>query len=268
MNPFGFRTFCILLAAGRAFICPTILSAQGPCFLDGPPDRYGELNYVGQADNVFDYWSDAGEHGNKYYFQLGVKNEGKGPLTIDWAYFFRRGIPPKVEARSECLDDGNTLNVYRGIIKYGPLTQFNGPNARFYQFQRAPSGTQTDATSFEVNWRAILDSGEPYPVSFKVQAALTADRQIEYVFSNFQAPIEVEWSQVLTQPVLLAAQKLNQPPTIRDGRLVLARTQSLRFSFSGEGIRRQSAPLSVFIPNGPLLYRDAFAGLTFTQVTR
>jgi hypothetical protein len=186
-------------------------------------------------------------------------------LSFDWlnANFFRRGVSPGVEALSECREDRNPLNTNLGIIKYGPLTQIDGPNARFYQAQSTATGAATGSVTFPLIWKAILDSGEPYSVNFKVQATFTQD-QIEYVFSNVEAPVEVQWPQVLTPPVLSAAQRLNQP--VRDGRIVLAGPQPVRFSFGGVGIRRQRAPLSVYIPNGPLLYRDVFTGLTFEVV--
>jgi hypothetical protein len=264
------RSFCISRVAACVLTSQAILSAQGTCVPVGSPDRYGDVNFHGQYGYVFDYWSDAAEHNGTHRFQLGVKNEGKTPLTINWltADFFRRGIAPSAEALSECREDRNPLNVKRGIIKYGPLTQYDGPDARFYQSQPTTASAQTHATDFSVVWKAILDSDKPYLVSFKAQATLTAERGIEYAFSNFEDPIEIEWTQVLTQPVLLAAQQINQPSTVRNGRLILGRGQALRFSFSGTGIRSQAAPLSVYIPSGPLLYRDVFTGLTFAEVRR
>lgn len=280
-------------------------SSGQTCALQSPPAPFGENGYTGQGGYVFDYAADAGASGGMHYFQLLVMNKSATPLTFDWenAEFFRRGVAAGVEVRSQCRSDGNVPNVSHGLIKYGPNTQFTGPDARFYHYQRraaqsmprilpsaspelplidkvpargiaaAPAAAQAPAraqpinsVNFAVKWGALLETGNDYVVSFSVSAVRVAEG-VKYEFTNYGAPVQIDWPQILSPAALQTVRLQNAPRTVvLNNRLALPATKEpVLFSLAGKApVRTLSAPLSVYTPDNLLLYRDVFTGLLFT----
>jgi len=245
-------------------ILSTRLSGQGTCPLTNPPPSLGDNGYTGQNGYTFDYWSQAGTANATHYFQLRVRNVGPNPLTFDWenADFFRRGVPSAQEAKSECRADGNPPNVVHGLIKYGPNTQFSGPDAKFYHYQQG-SSVAANSRKFSVKWTAILENGNKYVIDFSVSAT-AAERNLTYIFTNVGNPIEITWPTILSMNALQALRTQNPVQYFRNNRMALPRDGTAKFQFTGNGpISLVTAPLSVFTEDNVLVYRDQFAGLQF-----
>jgi len=234
------------------------------CNVQGPP--YGPTRYVGNAGYTFDYWSHAGNVKGENFYQPGTKNLGQTPLTIDWhdADYFRRGIAPGKAAPGTCDSDHNPLNTAYGVIKYGPNANFDGPTAPFYTRPSHQASRSSGRIDFVVEWEAILDSGEKYVAAVSVGAAPSGANSIQYHFTSKGRPVELEWPDVLTTATLAVAQRQSDR-LVRAGRLVLntSDTVFLTATADGQNIGVITSPLSIFIPNGLLLYRDKHRGLAF-----
>ena len=241
------------------------------CSLDGPPDALGEDGFQGTQGYVFDHWSDSG-HPAEYHFQLLVRNMSSKPLTFNWenADFFRRGTPPvseapKNEARSQCRKDGNPPNVLSGYIMYGPNTQFTGPDARFYNYQRvADAGQDQDDITFDVRWTAVLDDGL-FNVQLLVSSKRLDESAIEYSITNTGDNVALEWPDVLTESTITTVLAQNPGVELLAGqRLLVPSDRTLGVQVSGTtAIEAFVSPVTVATPDGLILYRDVFSALRF-----
>lgn len=258
--------------AGRAVlglaIClqPALAAAQN-CHVQGDPQRLGKDGFIGQQNYTFDYWSDAGLVNGEYQFQPGVRNLGDSPLTVDWkaAEYFRRGIParkdaPRNTAPGECDSDRNPLNTSRGDLLYGPNANFTLSSAPFYVSQ-SPRGRASRSIDAYIEWNATLEGGATYLAAVAI-AAVPSGNSIRYSFTNKGRPVEIEWPGVLTPGALAALQQRN-PPAVRTGRLVMTSPEPIQIELAATvgNITSVVAPLSIYIPNGLLLYRDRHRGL-------
>lgn len=257
---------CLGLALAR--VVPAGLSAQQAssgstaCLGAGPPDRYGEDDWVGN-NAKFDYWSDAETNSGITKFQHLVRNKGKTPLSFDWkgADFGREGLAAGLDERSNCRQDASPPNVNVGLIMYGPNIQFPGPkNARFYTYQPRSSISATPGNFF-VRWNAELEGGR-YEVNFRFETGVfLSDRLLQYTITNNGRPVLVEWPIVLTGAVLKAAVAQNLGLELNNERLRLNAGGVIKVQIrSVVQVEPLVGPLTVYTEAGGLLYKDVFQG--------
>jgi hypothetical protein len=257
----------VVVAIGVLMLMQTATArAQRPCNVDGPP--FGPTGYVGNSGYKFDYWSHAGTVNGDNFYQVGIKNLGPTPLTIDWqdAGYFRRGIAAGREAPGSCNRDRNWLNTAAGRIKYGPNAQFDGPIATFFTRSDALAMQSSEPIQFLVEWESILDAGENYLASVSVETTRSGPSSIRYTFINVGRPVELEWPGVLTETALAVVRRQNDS-LVRGSRLVLRTSEPAQFTVADDGrhVRTITASLAIFVPNGLLLYRDNHRALALVR---
>jgi hypothetical protein len=248
----------------------SVATAQTRCDVSTSPP-YGPTGFTGSAPYQFDYWSHTKNVNGENLFQLGVKNAGPTPITVDWpdAGYFRRGIPSGASAPGACESDRNPLNTTSGRIRYGPNANFDGPVARFYTrpgVAVSTGGVKNSPTTFYVEWESVLESGQKYLAAVEVRTAVVEGNSIRYTFTSKGRPVELEWAGVLTDAALAAATRQAEG-LVRGSRLVLRTFAPAQFTVTGECCRVEAitAPLSIFDPDGLLLYRDNHRGLAVVR---